>query len=111
MKVIKDGQFYKIWRITGLHHNFLGLSFVQGSEAPLPRIESLLSEKCCSPEPLDSNEVTKEVLRGVQEANDLLMTSYRVESILFDANDTPPESTYAVLAYLIVKSVYDEVIN
>lgn len=111
MKVIKDGLFYKIWRITGTHHNFLGLSLAHGSGVPLPRIESLLSEKCCSSEPLDSDKVINEVLRGVQEANDLLMTSYRVESILFDTNDTPPESIYASLAYMVVKSAYDEVTN
>jgi hypothetical protein len=95
-----DGTFYNVARITGPTHNLLGIRFAgRRRREGDPSIEALRDV----PAPkLAADEVLREVLTGVAEANARNGTVYAVEVVRFVPDDTPPVSIYRVLAAEIV---------
>lgn len=102
MQVIKDGDLYKIARITGPTHNLLALRF-GAPTGPTPRVEALDSRSGAR---LDRDAVRGEVEKGVADANQRLGTSYRVDLIQFVPDDTPPETAYRGLAERITEAMH-----
>ena len=100
MQFIYDGIFYKVARITGPAHNLLSLRFAFGDDQITPVVERL---KPVLNGFLNSERVLYEVQAGVNEANQRFGTSYRIASLQFADDDTPPESIYRLLAFSLIE--------
>jgi len=108
MKFIFDGEFYKITRVTGVHHNFLGISFCDDCNTPL-EIKAFSSES--KQESVFESDVKKQVIQGIEEINKELETNYKVKKIQFVSSDTPSNSVYSYLAKEIVKRISVEKVS
>ncbi len=108
MQITRDGELYKAVRVTGPHHNMLGLVLSPGPveetevEQLGPRANADQSGR------LDPGQVLARVLEGVGEANRALDTQYGVVRVQFDPTDTPPLAAYILLARRIVEAVVQE---
>lgn len=100
MQFIHDGVFHKVARITGPTHNLLALQFAQESYAECPAVDVLRSG---SKSRLNADAVIREVVTGVDEANDTFGTKFRVAMIQFIDDDSPPYSIYRLLAFSLVE--------
>ncbi|MDH4451840.1 MAG: hypothetical protein QE570_01505 [Verrucomicrobiota bacterium] len=100
MQFIHDGIFHKVARITGPAHNLLSLRFAVGDDQTTPVVERLKPVLDAS---LDSQSVLSEAKAGVNDANQRFGTSYRIASLQFADDDTPPESVYRMLAFSLVE--------
>lgn len=94
MRVIKDGDFYKLARITGPTHNMLSLRY-GSSESEELATEVLDGDNEGG---LAVEEVKEQVLAGVLKANQLMGTDYNVQTIQFLRGDSPPVGIYCELA-------------
>ena len=93
MQIVKDGEFYKLARITGPTHNILSLRY--GDESVDPIVEVLDPNKKGR---LVAESVKDQVLLGVSEANRFLGTDYQVHVIQFSQSDSGPSEIYRELA-------------
>jgi hypothetical protein len=106
MQIIKDGPWYKITRITGPKHNYLGIQIENNSTKKFnPTIQALPSVGNCHHHLLNADAILSEVLTGVSEANKELNCDFSVLSIQYVLNDTPPESIYRSLADCIIREI------
>jgi hypothetical protein len=105
MQVTKQGDFYRIARVTGPTHNALLISFAVRTEADIatPVIEALPPMGDCQHENLNSDTILSEVLEGVQEGNTQFVTAYHVPTVQYVLNDTRPESAYRYLAFKLIE--------
>ena len=99
MHVTRNGDFFRIVRITGPSHNMLSLLY--GTEG-LEDIEVLDDD---TESTLEIEEVRKQVLAGVSEANIALDKNYRVERIQFLRSDSSPVEIYRTLAFELTKQM------
>ncbi len=99
------GEFLAASRITGPKHNLLAIR-LGGSGDPLvcDRVPAMGG---CKHTPLDEDQLIKNVLDGVAEANQQLGTTYAVSHIRYVENDTPPEVVYAFMAMRIVERLHN----
>jgi hypothetical protein len=104
MKIVKQDRFWCVSRITGPHHNFLRLAFAQ-DDVQQARVEIMPPIGDCQHAELNTDKILASVLDGVAEANEKFGTNYHVAEVQYPVNDTPPENTYGVLAYVIVKHI------
>ena len=102
MQFVQDGDWYFATRTAGPTHNLLGLRFGQPSGLH-PAIERS-SVGGGSPK-IEANEVLRQVLEGLSNANAELGTDYQVAAIRFVSDDSPSASTYRFLAKSIVERV------
>lgn len=98
--VYKDGDFYKITRITGPKHNLLSVKF-GNSEL---KVEKLMQHSPSAMPMTNDVEVTEEVLKGVARANDRLGKAFKVSVIQYVPDDSAPASVYGDLAELLVEA-------
>lgn len=105
MQFSREGDWYQVIRITGPSHNLLALKVgeIGTSEPEVDRL-SVSNEAPM----IDAEDVQKQVLEGVEEANTQLGTDYRVTAIRFVATDTPSSSIYSSLAKVIVEQLAQE---
>jgi hypothetical protein len=105
MQFTRDGDWYQVVRITGPAHNLLGLTFGEprGSQPAVER----LSVSNGTPT-IEADDVQRQVLEGVCEANAQLGTGYQVTAIRFVTTDTPSSSTYRSLAKSLVERLAEE---
>ena len=104
MQFHTDGKVFKIVRITGPTHNYLGLSFSEDGVDHID-IESMpLGED--GPARLSAVDVCKFVRLGIERANSELSSSYRLKKIQFVLSDSPPVEIYADLARHIVERMH-----
>lgn len=94
-----DGRFHKVVRITGPRHNLLAIEFAELGSAPVPRIEVL---RPAARPTLQGEDVLKQVLAGVADANSRWSTRHAVRTVGFVPDDTPPATIYRDLAASIV---------
>lgn len=100
MQYMFDGKLYKVVKITGPKHNLLALGFSEDQES----IEIVdLNKSIHDDVNIVSSQVEKQVLKGIQEANDELGTNYKVAKIQFVSSDSPSDSIYIELSKLIIK--------
>ncbi|MCA6113832.1 hypothetical protein J6524_02660 [Bradyrhizobium sp. WSM 1738] len=91
MQFSRDGDWYQAVRITGPSHNLLALKLGEPSaSAPIVERLSVSNEAPV----IDADDVQKQVLEGVSEANAQLGTDYRVAAIRFVTTDTPSSTIY-----------------
>lgn len=105
MQFSRDGEWYQVIRITGPAHNLLALKLGEpGASGPILDRMSISNE---SPT-IDGDDVRRQVLEGVAEANAQLGASYEVAAIRFVATDTPSPDIYRFLAKVLVEEVAQE---
>lgn len=102
-----NNGIYRVVRITGPTHNFLGLAFwtPQEKEGDAVSVEPL-TIKPNEPVRLDAEDVREEVLEGVREANAQLRANYRPSRIQFVPSDSRPAEIYRMLARRIVERLH-----
>ncbi len=93
MRVIRDGEFFKLVRITGPSHNMLSVRYGATGTAGVEVLDKNADEGL----PID--QVKQHVLAGVAEANETLDAEYKVEEIQFLRGDSPPIEIYRELAF------------
>ena len=102
MQFVRDNDWYQAIRVTGPSHNLLALKLGEPS-APGPSVERLsVSNKAPV---IDADEVQRQVLEGVSQANAQLGTNYQIEAIRFVTTDTPSPTIYRFLAKAIVEQI------
>ena len=100
-----DGEIYKVARITGPAHNYLGLAFMPPGTNGTVQVEPI-ALKPDEPVRLRADEVRDSVMKGIDEANAELGTSYRPSRIQFVLGDSRPAEIYRMLARRIVERLH-----
>lgn len=102
MQFSKDGEWYQAITITGPTHNLLALKLDEStSQEPLVERLSVSNEAPL----IDADDVQKQVLAGVADANAQLGTQYGVAALRFVTTDTPSPIIYRSLAKVIVEQL------
>ena len=104
MKFVNDAPLFKISRITGPKHNFLGLQFVKAPLVGEPVVERLSVSKA-EKEHLSDSEVVAQVKIGLAEARSFCKGSYWLEKIQYVPSDSPPVEVYKELAVEIIRRI------
>jgi hypothetical protein len=111
MKLTKDGNVYKLARITGPKHNFLGLA-LSGAEVPSLTIERLqVDDGGVYAGTLDEQQFVEAVRQGVMEANQKFGTHFYITKLQYVVTDTPDPSVYSLLAQKIVEAAWRDTIH
>ncbi|CAN7521517.1 hypothetical protein [Polaromonas sp. LjRoot131] len=97
------GEYLVATRITGPTHNMLQLQFASHPNSS-PSID-VLPGVGPNQGALNSQEVLRQVIAGVEAANIEFKCDYRVGRVRFVENDSRPESVYKELAAFIVGQV------
>ena len=102
MQFILDKDVYKVARITGPEHNFLGIRLADADQeidvVPLPT-------KSGERHQIDRDGVLAQVSQGLLEANAELGKIYAISQILFVPSDTPSSSVYRYLTIELIKRI------
>ena len=101
MQFIRDGEVFKVVKISGPTHNFLGLAF--GGQDGTPIDVDVMDIKPDEPKRLEASEVEAEVCHGIAAANEAFGTAYRVNRIQFVPSDSPPVEIYRELAMKLIE--------
>jgi hypothetical protein len=107
MQFIDRDPLYRVIRITGPHHNLLGLQIASDALERAPELEEL-DRGSRSSVRLDGREIATHVMLGVEDACRELRKTFHVEKIQYVAEDTPPVDVYRMLARRLVHWI-DEV--
>jgi hypothetical protein len=108
MKFIKDGECYKVVRITGPAHNILGLVFAD-TDFDESKIEMLaLDNKKDELAKINAYDVKYYVVLGIGEINKQLNTDYKLKRIIFLPSDTPSLEAYRELAKQIIIRLHEK---
>lgn len=99
---VRDNLYQASW-ISGPRHNFLAVELSEDNENLTPVVKILPAIGSCIHEKLKKDEIAVHVQEGVNEANQMFGTKYRVVQIAFVENDTPPEKRYGYLAFKIIE--------
>jgi hypothetical protein len=106
MKVTKVGNVYKVARITGPKHNFLGLE-LSGADVPSLTVERLqVDDGGVHAGTLDEQQLIAAVRRGVTEANQKFGTHFYIAKLQYVVTDTPESSVYLLLAQKIIEAAW-----
>ncbi len=101
MQYFKDHNLYKVVRVTGPTHNYLGVSF------GAPGIDEVavepLKKSGEAGESVDEDELVQAVAAGVRLANATFGTSYQVAGIQYIPADAAMFDVYSMLANKIVE--------
>lgn len=100
LKVSKDGNTYKAFKITGPTHNFLALEIVDTS----PENISVEGHRMGPEEPtgIDGEQLVKTVQKVVAQANALCGLELYLKKIQYIVTDTPDMEQYQHLAQEIL---------
>lgn len=99
MQFVNRDPLFRIIRITGPHHNLLGLEL---SPAPGEVELEVLNRGADAVTRLDGRRVAAQVLLGVEDACLELHARYDIAKIQYVADDTPPVEVYRFLAKQLV---------
>lgn len=100
MQFSRDGDWRQVIRIAGPSHNLLALKMGKLG-ASGPNVERISVGK--EAPVIDADDVLRQVLEGVTEANAQLGRDYQVTAIRFVTTDTPSSTIYRSLAKVIVE--------
>ena len=98
----KKDNIYIITRMTGNEDNFLGISFAKNIEQNLEVIEIQNSRAKKYNKPIPKDELLKQVLNGLEVANQQLGTNYKLSHIYYDEYSDGPISWYTSLARQLI---------
>lgn len=103
MQFSQDDKWHQVVRITGPNHNLLGIELSEREAGFSPTVELLPTGQEQSSYPIAPEDVRREVIGGVSEANAQLGTNYRVARIRYVPSDTPPVDVYYYLAKSLIE--------
>ncbi len=102
MKFIKEGDIYKVARITGTQDNILGISLAE-NDTDIEIVEWNIKEG--SQRKSSSHEVFEQVLKGLKKTNEELGKNYKLSKIYFLPTDSATNSIYQHLITEIIKRI------
>ncbi|MEW8229297.1 MAG: hypothetical protein AB2745_03160 [Candidatus Thiodiazotropha endolucinida] len=102
MQFIKDGDVYKVARITGSQDNILGVSF-SDQEVNIEVVE--WDVKRGAKVKSSSDQVLEQVVSGLREANQALGKNYFLSKIYFLPSDSSSNLVYAFLIQELVEQL------
>jgi hypothetical protein len=107
MRFTKVGDLEVVTQITGPTHHLLGMVLEPASTPDTPILERVsIAHPRAEVEPFDpESALCREVLAGVQEANDRLGTHFGVTRIRYCADDLSVPGVYHRLAQALVEHV------
>jgi hypothetical protein len=108
VQVTKVGNMYKVARITGPHHNFLGLALSEEAVPSLTVERLQVGEEGRPARTLDEHQLLTAVRRGIADANQQLGTHFCVATVQYVVTDTLDVAVYALLAHHIVEAAWRE---
>jgi hypothetical protein len=103
MQVYRDGNTYKIAKIAGPKHNFLGLVLDLRKQTSTPRVQAISTHQHGMPASISGDEVLKQVTKGVANANLEFKSHFVVDAIEYVPTDTPDDGVYTLLARRIIE--------
>ena len=95
MRYSKQGNIYKVIRITGNQNNILGVCFTQENNIALEVIEWPTNKN--EPTLTSRDEVSMQVMSGLESINNCLKTNYKLSKIYFIPSESSSNSIYRVL--------------
>lgn len=104
MKFVNDAPLFKISRITGPKHNFLGLQFGQAPLLGEPIVERL-SLFGAERESLSDKDVVDQVKLGLAEARGFCKGAYWLKKIQYVPTDSLPVEIYKELTMEIIRRI------
>jgi len=116
MQFLKEGEIYKVIRITGSQNNFLGISFSENENSDLQIIELEVKPieitkpvlKIINPPLLTTKEeIKREVLAGLDSINESLGTNYRLSHIYFVPSDSCEDEVYQLLIAMLIRHYHN----
>jgi hypothetical protein len=116
MQFLKEGEIYKVIRITGSQDNFLGISFAENEILDLEVIELEIKPititkpvfKVVNPPILITKaEIKREVLAGLDSINQSLGTNYRLSHIYFVPSDSCEDEVYRLLIAMLIRHYHN----
>lgn len=102
MKFVLDKDIYKVARVAGGEHNFLGLRFKEGVQKIDVINLSLKSGECHT---IDQKMVLSQVIEGLGEVNAELGSNYAISEIFLVPSDSPSNSVYKFLTIELIKRI------
>ncbi|MGI9278032.1 MAG: hypothetical protein ACR2PX_00120 [Endozoicomonas sp.] len=100
MQFVKDGDVYKVARMTGSQDNILGISFSE-HEVNVDVVEWDVKQGAIVKS--SSSQVLEQVLSGLKLVNDDLGKKYHLSKIFFLPSDNASNSVYEFLLQELVK--------
>jgi hypothetical protein len=100
MQFVKDGDIYKVARITGSQDNILGVSFSE-QETAIEVVE--WDVKKGAKVRSSSTQVLDQALSGLKLVNDYLGKRYYLSKIYFLPSDSASNSVYEFLIQELIK--------
>ena len=107
MRVFKDGNMYKVSRITGPKHNYLGL-VLSDSNVPSITIGAVAIGGGTTSGQLKQELVLAAVQEGVAKGNEECGTDLRVATVQYAVDDSADYDAYRLLARMIIESAAQE---
>lgn len=101
MRVSRQGNVFRIVRITGPQHNLLGLEFGKNSLVPEIEVLPAVDHRHSKYSP-DVESIRQHVLEGVREANEEAKMNVSVIRMQIVEDDSGPPEVYRHLAKELV---------
>lgn len=97
-----DDGVYKVARITGPQHNFLGIRLSDvGGEINIEALPMKNSES----HRIEQDVVLAQVIEGLREINEKLGKSYFISQVFFVPSDSPSDSVYKFLIVELINKI------
>lgn len=103
MQFMRDGDFYKVARITGAQHNFLSLRLSEvRSDIEVVPLPIKLGETVM----VSASSVLGQVKSGLALANEELGQEYYISCVQYVPSDTPSNSIYEGLTVELIRRLH-----
>jgi len=116
MRFSKDGEIYKVIRITGSQDNYLGISFAE-KEISDPEVIELKIGPIVQKKPFykvitrpiltTKKEIKQQVLNGLDSINKSLGTNYQLSHIYFVPSDSCRDQVYTLLTERLIRHYHE----
>ena len=116
MRFSKDGEIYKVIRITGSQDNYLGISFAE-KEISDPEVIELKIGPIVQKKPFykvitrpiltTKKEIKQQVLNGLDSINKSLGTNYQLSHIYFVPSDSCKHQDYKLLTERLIRHYHE----
>jgi hypothetical protein len=100
MQYTKQGNIYKVMRITGNRDNILGVCFTQENNTTLKIIEWPVNKN--KPILASKNELSMQVMSGLESINNFLKTNYKLSKIYFLPSESSSDLIYRFLIHKLI---------
>lgn len=102
MQFVKDGEIYKVARITGVQDNLLGITL---ADAPTKIDLVALPASDARKAKTNPDEVLRQVAEGLSEVNLELGSNYHVSKIFYLPHESAANSVYKLLIVELIRRI------